>query len=99
MTMLTIPCAVCGAKAHIVGTRKTSTTSHAITGQCSRNACGHRWIATLTTARINGPHNKPTNQTEAPAQTPGSGTPSRASQRRKRRLLAKNKGKRSGAAQ
>ena len=97
--MQTTPCAVCGAKAHTAGARKISATTHAIAWQCSRNACGHRWIATLTAARINASHNVRTDQAEASAEPPSSGTPSRASQRRKRRLLAKNKGKTSGAAQ
>lgn len=52
----------------------------------------------LTAVRINAPHTMSVDLAEAPAQPLGSGTPSRASQRRKRRLLAKNKGKMPGPA-
>ncbi|WOB74094.1 ogr/Delta-like zinc finger family protein [Achromobacter xylosoxidans] len=98
MTMLTTPCAVCGTKAHIVGTRKTNATARKLTWQCSGKACSHRRIAMLTAVRINAPHTMSVDLAEAPAQPLGSGTPSRASQRRKRRLLAKNKGKMPGPA-
>ena len=86
-------CPVCGAKSPPIGALKTSATAHAITSQCNRTVCGHRWTATLTAARVYAPQSAPAGQIETPAQAPGSGAPSRASQRRKRRLLAKNKGK------
>lgn len=98
MTMLTTSCAVCGAKAYIVGARKTSATERAITWQCNREACGNRWTGTLAASRVHAPQRAPADQTEA-AQARSSDTPSRASQRRKRRLLAKNKGRTHTSAQ
>ena len=97
--MLTTSCPVCGAKAHIIRTLKTCATAHAIMWQCSREACGDRRIVTLAATRINASHSTPAGQIEAPVQAAGTGAPSRASQRRKRRLLAKNKGKMPSATQ